>query len=69
MLFLLLLLTEIHTILLKYAGMAEPGGQGGVIYAPPVFGRSVSPILTMGAHTVISPDRTFKKWGLSDFAF
>ena len=48
MLFLLLLLTEIHTILLKYAEMVEPGGQGAAP-SPSVFGRSVDPILTMGA--------------------
>ena len=49
MLFLLLLLTEIHTILLKYAGMTAPGGQGGDILTPQVFGRSINPILTMEA--------------------
>ena len=49
MLFLLLLLTEIHTILLKYAGMTAPGGQGGDVLTPQVFGRSINPILTMEA--------------------
>ena len=32
-------------MLLTYAGMAEPGGQGGTCGAGPVFGRSVNPIL------------------------
>ena len=31
------------------AGMSQTGGQGGA-YAPPVFGRSVNPISTRGAH-------------------
>ena len=50
--FLLLLLTEIHTILLTYAGMAEPGGHLE-------FGISVNPIHTRGAdyapHTTANP--------------